>query len=205
MKLSHSADNSCSLDDYLVTVANQQSFWHIDEPLWADLARRVLSWEMAPKASEMCLTFVSKQKIAELNLTHMGRNEPTDVLAFPIDDSWLSGNQSAGPAPHPPRPDPCLLGDVVISPEVAYHNAIKYRHSPNSLSRPVRLSQPDFDDTSAEIALLVVHGTLHVCGYDHDTTEAHDLMFELQQTYLANYFSGMRQLPLATQGSKRKP
>lgn len=86
---------------------------------------------------ELTLTFVDAADIAELNAEHMGSVGPTDVLSFPLDDD---------PTPGVPR----LLGDVVISPAVA---ATQYETHAGTL-----------DD---EIALLVVHGILHVLGHDH--------------------------------------
>ena len=86
---------------------------------------------------ELTLTFVDRDDIAELNAEHMGKTGATDVLSFPMDDQPLEGV-------------PTLLGDVVISPAVA---ADQYADHAGTL-----------DD---ELALLVVHGILHVLGHDH--------------------------------------
>ena len=86
---------------------------------------------------------VDEADIAELNAEHMGKSGPTDVLSFPIDGAEAS-------------PGPWLLGDVVICPAVARRYAVDHGRS--------------FDD---ELALLVVHGVLHVLGMDHaDPDEA---------------------------------
>ena len=86
---------------------------------------------------ELTLTFVDASEIASLNAEYMGTIGPTDVLSFPMDDDSPPGV-------------PTLLGDVVISPAVA---ASQYAEHAGT-----------FDD---EIALLVVHGVLHVLGFDH--------------------------------------
>ena len=86
---------------------------------------------------ELTLTFVDRVDIAELNAEHMGKVGPTDVLSFPMDDEPLDGV-------------PTLFGDVVISPAVAADQAADHAGT--------------LDD---EIALLVVHGILHVLGHDH--------------------------------------
>ena len=86
---------------------------------------------------ELTLTFVDRVDIAELNAEHMGKVGPTDVLSFPMDDEPLDGV-------------PTLFGDVVISPAVAAGQAAEHAGT--------------LDD---EIALLVVHGILHVLGHDH--------------------------------------
>ncbi len=86
---------------------------------------------------ELTLTFVDRDDIAELNAEHMGKPGPTDVLSFPMDDEPVTGV-------------PTLLGDVVISPAVAAEQFTDHAGT--------------FDD---ELALLVVHGILHVLGHDH--------------------------------------
>jgi probable rRNA maturation factor len=88
-------------------------------------------------SGELTLSFVDRADIAELNAEHMGVAGPTDVLSFPMDDETLPGV-------------PTLLGDVVISPAVA---ALQCADHAGTL-----------DD---ELALLVVHGILHVLGHDH--------------------------------------
>ena len=86
---------------------------------------------------ELTLTFIDRGDIAELNVEHMGAQGPTDVLSFPMDDESLDGV-------------PTLLGDVVISPAVAADQFADHAGT--------------IDD---ELALLVVHGILHVLGHDH--------------------------------------
>jgi len=86
---------------------------------------------------ELTLTFIDRDDITELNAEHMGNAGPTDVLSFPMDDEPLEGV-------------PTLLGDVVISPAVANGQFADHAGS--------------LDD---ELALLVVHGILHVLGHDH--------------------------------------
>jgi probable rRNA maturation factor len=88
-------------------------------------------------SGELTLTFIDADEIAELNAEHMGKTGPTDVLSFPMDDEPTAGV-------------PRLLGDVVISPAVA---AAQFADHAGTL-----------DD---ELALLVVHGILHVRGHDH--------------------------------------
>jgi len=90
---------------------------------------------------ELTLTFVDASEIALLNEEYMGRIGPTDVLSFPMDDEPTPGV-------------PTLLGDVVISPAVA---AQQFADHAGTL-----------DD---ELALLVVHGVLHVLGHDHAEPE----------------------------------
>ena len=101
------------------------------------VAEQVLVAEDA--TGELTLTFVDESDIADLNAEHMGKAGPTDVLSFPLDDD-------DDPIPGVPT----LLGDIVISPAVASAQCADHAGT--------------FDD---EIALLVVHGVLHVLGHDH--------------------------------------
>ncbi|HEX2160366.1 MAG TPA: rRNA maturation RNase YbeY [Thermoleophilaceae bacterium] len=84
----------------------------------------------------VAIAFVGAAEIHALNRQHRGRDEPTDVLSFPVDGD--------GPAPGPRE-----LGDVVICPE----------HT---------------DD----LAEAVVHGVLHLCGYDHETDDGEMLALQ---------------------------
>jgi probable rRNA maturation factor len=94
--------------------------------------------------------------MAELNKRFMDADGPTDVLAFPIDDPVDAGRWpdagSTGPDRDGPEPGdlPLLLGDVVVCPAVASRQAPEHAGS--------------YED---EMALLVVHGVLHVLGHDH--------------------------------------
>ncbi len=88
-------------------------------------------------AGELTLTFVERDEIAELNREHLGVPGPTDVLSFPLD-------------PWGEEPGPTLIGDVVICPAVAAEAAPEHAGT--------------IDD---ELALLTVHGVLHLLGHDH--------------------------------------
>ncbi len=91
----------------------------------------------AEVCGELTLSFVDRDDIAELNAEYMSKQGPTDVLSFPMDDEPVEGL-------------PTLLGDVVISPSVAAEQFSEHAGT--------------IDD---ELALLVVHGILHVLGHDH--------------------------------------
>ena len=134
-----------------VVVDDQQTAVAIDATRWADLAAAALTCEGA--RGELTLTFVDVDEIAGLNEEHMGSDGPTDVLSFPLDgveDAFEPLAASGAPR---------LLGDVVICPEIARRNA------------------PDHAGTlDDELALLVVHGCLHVLGYDHAEPDETRLM-----------------------------
>lgn len=125
----------------------------------ARLARYVLADQRVPDAMELSVLCVDPDVIAELNARHMGVQGPTDVLAFPID---LPGETSPD--------EPALLGDVVLCPEIA---AARARHDGRSLE--------------AEVELLLVHGILHLLGYDHAEPTERDRMFGLTDQLLAGF------------------
>ena len=141
-----------------VFVADEQDAEPVDTARWEHLARAVLDAEGVRGAIEVAVLFVEADTIAELKRTYLDSEweGPTDVLSFPIDAITVDAGRSpdaAGPGPRR-RPDlddaPLLLGDVVICPAVARAQAPMHAGT--------------FDD---EVALLLVHGLLHLLGHDH--------------------------------------
>jgi probable rRNA maturation factor len=137
----------------------------------------VLTAEGVRGEAELTLLFVDEQSIADLNKRFLGKEGPTDVLSFPIDDDALEPGRSpdsggSGPGTMPPEPSdlPTLLGDVVICPKVAKRNAPT--HAGN------------LED---ELALLVVHGVLHLLGMDHVDDEEAELMEARERELLARF------------------
>ena len=127
----------------------------VDLSRWAALAKGVLMGEGVRGKAELGLTFVAEQDMAALNLQWMGEDGPTDVLAFPLDEASPGSEQ------------PVMLGDVVVCPAVAARYAAEHRRS--------------VDD---ELALLIVHGVLHVLGHDHSEPEEAAVMAGLEASHL---------------------
>jgi len=147
--------------DLEVFVADEQGVIDVDLDRWRTLALQVLADLGVRGAAELSLLFVTDDEIAVLNEEYMGAAGPTDVLAFPIDAADVEtaagpGNASRGPSrAEPDTTDlPLLLGDVVVCPSVAAAQAPAHAGT--------------LDD---ELALLVVHGILHVLGHDHAEPE----------------------------------
>ena len=121
-----------------------------DEPIVTTellhLAEVVLEAEGLDDDTGVSLVLIGEDEIAELNEQHLGRTGPTDVLSFPIEDATPG---------HPPvrRPGgpPVELGDVFIAPTIVRKNAVEHGVA--------------FED---EMALMVVHGLLHLLGWDHE-------------------------------------
>lgn len=121
-----------------------------DQPIVTDellmLAELVLDAEGLDEETGVALVLIDEQQMAELNNVHMGREGPTDVLSFPIETAAPGSPPKRGPGG-----PPIELGDVFISPSVVRRNAEQHG--------------VPFED---EIALMVVHGLLHLLGWDHE-------------------------------------
>ena len=149
-----------------VFVADEQNQHPVDNMRWMRLAEHVLKEEGVRGDAELAVLFVDEQSMSDLNQRFLGKDGPTDVLAFPIDDeppesgrSPDSGGSGPGHLPAEPADLPTLLGDVVICPAVAHRNAPDHAGT--------------YDD---ELALLIVHGILHLMGRDHVDPEEAEVM-----------------------------
>lgn len=95
------------------------------------IVKEVLQRENCSPEVEIGVVFTNNQKIKELNKKYRKVNQATDVLSFPLEEKKL-------------------LGDVVISLEMAKSQAKEYKHS-----------------FEKELSILIIHGILHLLGYDH--------------------------------------
>lgn len=155
--------------------ADEQSAQPVDLASLLRLAESVLAAEGVRGACELSVYFLDEVAMAELNERFMGVAGATDVLAFPLDDDLVDPGRSpdagaTGPdrSPADPSEIPVLLGDVLVCPAVAARNVGE------RVRRLAGGGAPDVEDTpngtavlADELALLVVHGTLHVLGMDH--------------------------------------
>lgn len=128
----------------------------LDSEILKRAARAVLARHLVDEAGELSIVISKAKTIRAMNLRYANVNAPTDVLSFP-----------AEPAPH--TADDCAryLGDIVIAFDYAMDQA---------------------DKTGAALGdalcLLVIHGTLHLLGYDHDTQLAREKMWREQTLVL---------------------
>ena len=111
---------------------------------------------------QLGITLVDAERMSTLHEDWMHEPGPTDVLSFPIDEvrSAADGEQ----------PEPGVLGDIVLCPSFARAQAVAAGRS-----------------LDGELAFLVVHGTLHLIGYDHATAADYETMFALQDELLAGW------------------
>jgi probable rRNA maturation factor len=158
-----------------VFAADEQDAHPIDVARWAELARRVLEARGVKGDNEVSLLFVDPDAIATLNEQFLGKPGPTDVLSFPIEDEPAPTGRSpdlggTGPGSAAEQGTLTLLGDVVICPTIAARNAVEHG--------------VPLDD---EVALLVVHGLLHLLGMDHEDAAEAERMEALEQQLLARF------------------
>jgi probable rRNA maturation factor len=169
-----------------VFAADEQSTEPVETLRWVRLAEAVLTEEGVGEA-EVSLLFVDEATIADLNERFLEREGPTDVLAFPIDETPSEGGRSpdsGGPGPGfnaEVEDAPSLLGDIVICPEVARRNAPEHAGT--------------YED---ELALLVVHGLLHLLGMDHEDDEEAEAMEARERELLGRHHRGPAARPAGT-------
>jgi probable rRNA maturation factor len=137
-------------------------------PHWKELAQRtvetVLGRAGVPEG-EVSVTFCGDEFIRELNRAYMGEDAPTDVLSFPLHEAgkWREEYRRSREEGRP-----FLLGEIVIS-----------------LDRAAAQAQERGVEVEEEVALLLVHGALHLLGYDHHTEEEARAMEEETEACLA--------------------
>jgi probable rRNA maturation factor len=170
--------------DLEVFVGDEQADVPVEAGRWQLLAESVLRHEGIEGDAELSVLFIDETAIAELNQRFMDKVGPTDVLAFPLEDELVEpgrfpDSSTSGPLDPRARTDasdpPLLLGDVVICPAVAARNAPEHR------------SEHHDGSVEDEIALLVVHGILHVLGHDHAEPEETARMQARERELLSRY------------------
>ena len=117
------------------------------------VVKHVLVAQGTGSGVELSLVIAGQERVQQLNRSYRGKDEPTDVLAFSmLPDEETSGAESP---PFVTPPDGVLhLGEVIISYPQALIQAEEHHHSPKR-----------------EVAILIIHGVLHLLGYEHDKPE----------------------------------
>ncbi|MEU7871005.1 rRNA maturation RNase YbeY [Dactylosporangium sp. NPDC049140] len=128
------------------------------------VARHALDEMGVNPLAELSILCVDVEYMTELNHRWMDGDGPTDVLAFPMDEGSVDHGPGEGSG------EPALLGDIVLCPEVAAKQAAAAGHA-----------------AIDELALLTVHGILHLLGYDHAEPEEEAEMFGLQARLLESW------------------
>ena len=129
------------------------------------LAEFVVRAEACPESTEVSINFVTNDAIHELNRDYRGVDRPTDVLSFECDgyDDEVAYDAEVD--------ESFELGDIVVAPDVAEGQA------------------PEYGMTFAdELSLLIVHGLLHLCGYDHMEDEEAEVMEARERELLSEFY-----------------
>lgn len=120
-----------------VLINDRQDLFDITSEFIKKIALEIMKFEGMSESSELSLVFCDDDFIQKLNKDYRGKNEPTDVLSFPMKKQKFETEVT-------------MLGDIVISVETANRQADSYKH-------PIIL----------EIVFLLLHGLLHLNGYRH--------------------------------------
>ena len=134
-----------------------------------DIITEVLAYTFEREAQatanyEMDITFMDNESIHEINNTYRGVDRATDVISFAFNDEEDAIIIPEG------MDIPKILGELFISVEKAQEQAVAYGHS-----------------FERELLFLVVHGMLHLLGFDHETAEEEQIMFAKQQQILEHF------------------
>ncbi|MDR4435761.1 rRNA maturation RNase YbeY [Bacillus tequilensis] len=114
--------------------------------------------------AEVSVTIVTNEDIQQINKEYRGKDTPTDVISFALEEEGEGEVEIVG-AEIPP-----VLGDIIISADRTREQAEEYNHS-----------------FKRELGFLAVHGFLHLLGYDHMTKEEEEEMFTKQKDLLDAY------------------
>jgi probable rRNA maturation factor len=146
-----------------IEVSNESGIDVSEEEL-ISVARFVIRRMNVNPAAELSMVLLDLGAMADLHMRWMDLPGPTDVMSFPMDELEPGGRPDAL------EPGPSMLGDIVLCPEFAAEQAVAAGHS---------LGQ--------ELALLTVHGVLHLLGYDHAEPDEEKEMFALQRQLLEEW------------------
>lgn len=135
-----------------------------------------------PDESEACVVLTNDSEIQELNATWRDLDEPTDVLSFAYQDP-----SDGFTLPH-------LLGDIIISIDTARRYAQDAQHAQRIANEQTPISTWTLQ---YELAFLIVHGFLHLLGFDHIEEEDEAIMRPLEQEIFSSMISDKPPTPRA--------
>jgi len=124
----------------------------IDKARLKQAIETVLNQHELDRNTSLTVVFTDNEGVRKLNMQHRQIDAPTDVLSFPAD-----------PLPDFITDEPPYIGDLIIAYPYASKQAEVHQH-----------------ELSDSLCLLVIHGTLHLLGYDHDTLENRADMWSAQ-------------------------
>lgn len=152
-----------------IEVLNESGEAEVNEEMLVDVCSYALTAMDVHPDTEATITCVDEPTMADLHVRWMDLDGPTDVMSFPMDELTPGGG----------RPDakaigPAMLGDIILCPAYARKQAEMAGHG-----------------LAHELALLTVHGVLHLLGYDHIAPDDEREMFALQNEILADWYDSL--------------
>lgn len=141
------------------------------EKIIRDIVELALDYEGCPYEAEVNVLITDNQAIQEINKEYRNIDNPTDVLSFPMleyeEPSDFEHVEETAEDCFNPETGELLLGDIVVSVDKVEEQAEKYGHS-----------------QTRELAFLIAHSMLHLCGYDHMEEEERIVMEKKQEEIL---------------------
>ena len=133
-----------------ILIKNQQKIIKLNQKKIEGIIKKVLQYLKVDEKTEISVLFTDDEFIRSLNNKYRGIDKPTDVLSF---------NLQEGAIKSPEVESDKLLGDIIISVETAQRQANNLNHS-----------------IEKELTILLIHGLLHLTGYDHDKGKDYKIM-----------------------------
>jgi len=144
-----------------ILIKNQQKIIKINLRKIKEKIKMALQHLKVDEKTEISVLFTDDKFIRSLNNKYRGIDKPTDVLSFSL---------SEGSVKTPESESDTLLGDIIISVETAQRQADKLNHS-----------------REKELAVLLIHGLLHLTGYDHEKDKDYKIMREKESEILKTF------------------
>lgn len=153
---------------YEVEIDDSQKVLKVDHRRLVDVARSVLAAEKCVSAS-ISIAIVDNETIHDLNIRYLQHDFPTDVLSFLLEEE-IDPDSLPIPKGSPRGCGKRIEGEIILSSEMAKQMAAKYLWKPLD-----------------EVTLYVVHGLLHLCGYDDMTRKEKASMQQREREVLADW------------------
>jgi len=144
-----------------ILIKNQQKIIKISQRKIKRIIKKVLQYLKVDEETEISILFTDDKFIRSLNNKYRGIDKPTDVLSFSL---------QAGAVKYPEVESNKLLGDIIISVETAQRQADNLKHS-----------------IEKELTVLLIHGLLHLTGYDHEKDKDYKIMREKEIEILKTF------------------
>ncbi len=127
---------------------------------------------LGQEEAELSVLFVGSAKMKQLNTLYRGIPKETDVLSFPLQEGWSARPRTSRITIHDSQP--LVLGDIVISVPKTIRQSLEY--------------QTSFQD---ELRRLLIHGLLHLFGYDHEKSRYGKLQMEKKEKEILHAVAGL--------------